>query len=331
LIEEFEEEKTGSPQPAAPPPTIEPPTSPTGENPTLEFQPPPALEDFPPKLPNENPLPVSTTQLNEQHPPTETQLPQPETQAPAPDDQVSVSDLQVSTSADATGNPNPVVRFSVQATRLSEDLSTTQQPTPLNETTVVNQQPTSRPKQVFTVVGQVVQRNTVIRGVVLPTLQPPPLTAEALAANAVQYGGGDLSDAKEEDLPKRSEHQSSTSSTLYAPKSTDTRSKDYSISPFRSFVESLQTISEGMTGKLDQMRSGTEKRKVDDLNVRDLYPRMPWHDVHGCLTGLPVRDLAAHFIQVLPLSPLPFLLLLFLDSFTFSPEMESSPCLQECT
>jgi phosphatidylserine/phosphatidylglycerophosphate/cardiolipin synthase-like enzyme len=33
--------------------------------------------------------------------------------------------------------------------------------------------------------------------------------------------------------------------------------------------------------------------------TRELYPRMPWHDVQACVTGIPARDLAAHFVQVL--------------------------------
>lgn len=32
--------------------------------------------------------------------------------------------------------------------------------------------------------------------------------------------------------------------------------------------------------------------------TRELYPRMPWHDIQACVTGLPARDLAAHFVQV---------------------------------
>ena len=31
----------------------------------------------------------------------------------------------------------------------------------------------------------------------------------------------------------------------------------------------------------------------------EMYPRMPWHDVHGCVTGAAAEDLAAHFVQVL--------------------------------
>ena len=34
------------------------------------------------------------------------------------------------------------------------------------------------------------------------------------------------------------------------------------------------------------------------LEPRDLYPRMPWHDVQACVSGLTARDCAAHFVQV---------------------------------
>jgi hypothetical protein len=32
--------------------------------------------------------------------------------------------------------------------------------------------------------------------------------------------------------------------------------------------------------------------------VREMYPRLGWHDVHSKIVGLPARDLSSHFIQV---------------------------------
>jgi phosphatidylserine/phosphatidylglycerophosphate/cardiolipin synthase-like enzyme len=32
--------------------------------------------------------------------------------------------------------------------------------------------------------------------------------------------------------------------------------------------------------------------------VRELYPRLGWHDVHTKIIGLPARDVSSHFIQV---------------------------------
>lgn len=34
-----------------------------------------------------------------------------------------------------------------------------------------------------------------------------------------------------------------------------------------------------------------------DLINRNLHPRMPWHDVHVGLWGLPAIDVAMHFAQ----------------------------------
>lgn len=49
--------------------------------------------------------------------------------------------------------------------------------------------------------------------------------------------------------------------------------------------------------------SATEIHGEDDIEYstepRDLYPRMPWHDVQASVSGLTARDCAAHFVQVL--------------------------------
>jgi hypothetical protein len=84
------------------------------------------------------------------------------------------------------------------------------------------------------------------------------------------------------------------------------RSRDYSITqPLQFVVDSLSQFSDNVTKmKVDfsenvaKMRS--EKKKMEDFQIKDVYPRMPWHDVHACVVGLPVRDLAAHFVQVSP-------------------------------
>jgi hypothetical protein len=288
----------------------------------MEPDPSPPLAELSPSLSAE-PLPATDLPPVEASPKEPTPLPSVDPSPPNPStDPVTAVDLPP---------PNPV-RFSVKATRVvttDQNTSSTQQgqqptvtaaattTTAVTSTATSNissprsfviqgsivgtqQQEPQRPQQQqqpqrhqFTVVGQLVRPNTITPGVVLPTLQPPPLTAEALAAHSVQY------EDHPEDLraaPKPSDIQSS-SSTLYAIKTAETsRSREYSLSmPFRSLVETFQTLHVGVTEKFDQMR--TEKRKVDETNIRELYPRMPWHDVHGCITGLPVRDLAAHFIQ----------------------------------
>jgi hypothetical protein len=32
--------------------------------------------------------------------------------------------------------------------------------------------------------------------------------------------------------------------------------------------------------------------------LRDMVPRMPWHDIHAFVGGIAARDIASHFIQV---------------------------------
>ena len=175
----------------------------------------------------------------------------------------------------------------------------------VNPSTLPQFRPQAPPPQQFVVVGQVVPQNTITRGVIMSTVnypEPPALTAESLATNSIQYEG------HEETIPtpKQSDMQS-TSSTLYTKQ--ESRSREYSLAlPLRSLVESIQSISGGASGKTDRPR--VEKKKVDEINVREYYPRMPWHDVHGCITGLPVRDLSSHFIQVV--------LFIFFSSFFIS-------------
>lgn len=206
--------------------------------------------------------------------------------------------------------------FSISATRVITPgtISTNSNNLPLQslpqqrviQATVINppvlpqiQQSQPRPPQQFVVVGQVVQQNVITNGVIVSTTNypappPPTLTAEALAANSIQYEGSNDNISQ---APKHSDIQSTTTSTtLYAKQ--ESRSREYSLGlPLRSLVESIQSLSEGMTVKLDKPR--VEKKKIDEINVREFYPRMPWHDVHGCITGLPVRDLSSHFIQVI--------------------------------
>ena len=53
----------------------------------------------------------------------------------------------------------------------------------------------------------------------------------------------------------------------------------------------IQTAKELYTRHLQQKAMGA-------LEPREVYPRMPWHDVQASVTGLVARDVASHFIQV---------------------------------
>jgi hypothetical protein len=39
------------------------------------------------------------------------------------------------------------------------------------------------------------------------------------------------------------------------------------------------------------------KNEQPSLPLRLVSPRMPWHDVHTCISGLPALDLSSHFVQ----------------------------------
>jgi phosphatidylserine/phosphatidylglycerophosphate/cardiolipin synthase-like enzyme len=73
------------------------------------------------------------------------------------------------------------------------------------------------------------------------------------------------------------------------------------MSSIQALSAQIQTVDESVRTKI----------RTQMYPTRELFPRMPWHDVHACVTGLPTRDLAAHFVQV-------FLFLSFL-SCSFSP------------
>ena len=69
-----------------------------------------------------------------------------------------------------------------------------------------------------------------------------------------------------------------------------------SKSSIRSSIEfissQIQTAKEHYNSVVAQKKAG------NTLEPRELYPRMPWHDVQASVTGLVARDCASHFVQV---------------------------------
>jgi hypothetical protein len=53
----------------------------------------------------------------------------------------------------------------------------------------------------------------------------------------------------------------------------------------------IQTAKEMYIQRVQQRAGG-------GLEPREVYPRMPWHDVQASVSGLVARDVASHFIQV---------------------------------
>jgi hypothetical protein len=78
-------------------------------------------------------------------------------------------------------------------------------------------------------------------------------------------------------------------------------------------------------------RFDLQSSRTTSRPVRELYPRLGWHDVHTKIVGIPARDVSSHFIQVGALSrlclssSLPCLCLCFIS---LSSEMELSPNFQ---
>jgi len=86
------------------------------------------------------------------------------------------------------------------------------------------------------------------------------------------------------------------------------RTSLYSVSTGVS--SSLNSVSDVVTSFTSQAQSvitsyvgqtyNTKKLKTSHYwGARDLYPRMPWHDVQAVVSGPAARDVATHFIQVI--------------------------------
>lgn len=63
-----------------------------------------------------------------------------------------------------------------------------------------------------------------------------------------------------------------------------------------SFLKSISEFSETFTAPSKTPVSLAVQRRHG--TARDMFPRMPWHDVHTFVGGAAARDVAAHYIQV---------------------------------
>jgi hypothetical protein len=64
---------------------------------------------------------------------------------------------------------------------------------------------------------------------------------------------------------------------------------------FSALSEAINTHADIITAHIENMSTDTN---IINQPLREVIPRMPWHDVHACLSGLSVRDMACHFVQV---------------------------------
>jgi len=66
-----------------------------------------------------------------------------------------------------------------------------------------------------------------------------------------------------------------------------------------SLRSSIEFITAQIQTAKEHYNSVVAQKKVSNsLEPREIYPRMPWHDVQASVTGLVARDCAAHFVQV---------------------------------
>lgn len=65
------------------------------------------------------------------------------------------------------------------------------------------------------------------------------------------------------------------------------------------------TFERAVTHMREQYQGRTTVKRAATLEPRDMYPRMPWHDLQCAVTGTVARDAASHFVQVSPHIALP--------------------------
>ena len=67
---------------------------------------------------------------------------------------------------------------------------------------------------------------------------------------------------------------------------------------WRTMLESIGNLSDTVKANFDTMRSEMALERVRLDEIREGIPRMPWHDIQACVTGVAARDIAAHFVLV---------------------------------
>ena len=146
------------------------------------------------------------------------------------------------------------------------------------------------------VVGHTMQQHnqdgTPLQNCVEPTA-PPPTSASLNQQSSVAYSSVYSSS-------NRRSTRSSQSNSIF---STSGRSISQMLSDSFASLATPDDTEENMSDKLSSWLKGfadafeDKNVKIPDSQLRQQYPRMPWHDVHCCITGLPARDLGAHFVM----------------------------------
>lgn len=85
-------------------------------------------------------------------------------------------------------------------------------------------------------------------------------------------------------------------------KPTDAQSTAHRTSILRSMVDGVASFIDKADNILKEYNQSNKRHRVKKSALwekRDVYPRMPWHDVQAGVSGVAARDLAYHFIQVI--------------------------------
>ena len=74
---------------------------------------------------------------------------------------------------------------------------------------------------------------------------------------------------------------------------------------FSSLLDAISNFSSAVTAATANSKGdGTASASVNAAplprhgTTRDMFPRMPWHDIHAFVGGVVARDIASHFVQV---------------------------------
>jgi hypothetical protein len=112
----------------------------------------------------------------------------------------------------------------------------------------------------------------------LPVARPIDNPPEAVAYSPVAYGSAETSPVtKEKEKAMQTDFSQNTMFNSF-------------LKSISEFSETFTAPSKGPVPMATQRRHGT---------TRDMFPRMPWHDVQVFVGGVAARDIVSHYIQVI--------------------------------
>jgi hypothetical protein len=71
---------------------------------------------------------------------------------------------------------------------------------------------------------------------------------------------------------------------------------------FSSLLDAISNFSSAVTAATTVKGDAVSPQAAGPLprhgTTRDMFPRMPWHDIHAFVGGVVARDISSHFVQV---------------------------------